>query len=237
MGQPVQISTASVPTDLCATNIQTLWPILVGLLAAELSGDVATINVGSDTPAPDDQDKYWFRDNADGTPDRIYRFVDGAWVAKHSVAPGIITMYLGTEASIETLDGGEAGAITDRTKPMWQKVSAFDARFPIGVGTLPSTTAVAVTGTGGEEKHTLLQEELPNVEIPTQSKRRTNVQDGGDATVYVPDTVTGSFAVDNPLRTEALNGDADTDTVAHNNLPPYIGVFFIVKTARTYYRL
>lgn len=139
-------------------------------------------------------------------------------------------MYEGSLASIETYDGGEAGAVTATTGPMWERVTQLDARFPIGPGTLPSGTAVAVTNTGGEEKHTLLEEELPNIEI--KSRHRTDLQDGG-----------GSAALHNlptfgtQVTVDEFGGDASGNTVAHNNLPPYYCLQFIRRTGRLYYRI
>lgn len=141
-------------------------------------------------------------------------------------------MYEGTAASIETYDGGEAGVVTDTTGPMWERVTQLDARFPIGPGTLPSTTVVAVTNTGGEEEHILTRPELPDDRIPTESVIRGNVADGGTAQVYVPDTVSGSFVTNAPLHTEEL-GDGE----GHNNLPPFYSLFFIRRTGRLYYRI
>ncbi len=233
----VNITTANVPAGYCAGNLPELWTFLVSLLEADLAGSLNTFNDGTTTPSPDDQDKPWFRAAADGLPDAWSRFVGGAWVSKHPMAPGLINLYLGTEASIDTLDGGEVGAVTATTGPMWEKVSAFDARFPVGVGTFPSTTAVLVSGTGGEEKHTLIRTELPDIKLSTDSIIRNNVQDGGTANCYGPDTTVGAFVEDDPLMTEELSGDTDSTNNAHNNLPPYIGVFFIRRTNRTHYRL
>lgn len=211
--------------------MQAVWPFLVGLLSADLAGNLNTFNYGADTPAPDDQDKPWLKLDASGNPDKWYVFSGGSWISRHPVAAGLIQIYDGNAGTIDTFDGGEAGAVTATTGPMWERVTAMDGKFPLGIGTLESGAVVAVTNTGGKEKHVLTRAELPAVQIDTVSARRTNVADGGSATVTVPAGGTGSFITDTPLPTEEL-GDGE----AHNNLPPYYGVIFLRKTARTHYR-
>lgn len=229
----VNISTASVPAAWCNLSLQEIWPKLVSLIAAELAGTLNTFNDGDTTPAPDDQDKPWTPPSFSGTnpPAAIYHYVNGVWIMPHPIAPGLGLMWWGAEASIVTLDGGEAGVVTETQGPMWEKVTALDGKFPLGPGTLTSGTVVAVTGTGGEEKHILTRAELPAVQVNTLSVRRTNVQDGGNAVVTVPEGPSGSFITDTPLPTEEL-GDGE----AHNTMPPYYGTFFIRRTARKFYR-
>lgn len=229
MGQPVTISTASVPSDFCPTSFAQAWPFGVSLLQAELSGNNFSFNYGPTTPGPDDRDKPWFRTNADGTPDRWYVYVSGAWIAKNPTPVGATWIFTGIEADITTFDGGEAGAVTATTGPMWERDTAFDARFPVGVGTLPSTATIAVTGTGGEEKHKLIEEEIPahdhNLPIVMSTKvspKTLHAESGSEVGGVAP---------------EVFGGDSTGATVEHNNLPPYVGVFFIRKTARLYYRL
>lgn len=234
-GSPITISSSSVPNDYCAQGIQQDWPFLVGLLAAELTGNVGTFNDGDSTPSPDNQDKAWMPSTFSGSnpPAFVYRFVNGAWIMPHPVAPGIISLYLGTDASIPTFDGGEAGTVSDTTGPMWERVAAFDARFPVGVGTFPSGTAVAVTGTGGEEKHELLMTEIPNHDHGVGGKNLLSV----NATSKTVDLEFGG-ADAGGIQAVAEGGDSSNGdaTVAHNNLPPLIGVFFIRRTARRFYR-
>jgi hypothetical protein len=205
---------------------------LVQLLQADLLGNQTTFNYGPDTPTPDNQDRPWFKTDANYLPERWYTFSNGSWVSRHPVAAGAIVMYEGSEASIPTYDGGEAGVVTATTGPMWEKVSALDARFPLGPGTLASGTAVAVTNTGGEEKHELTRAELPEIQIDTPLKRRTDLQDGGGSTALFETSFSLSSAVNVDVPTEEL-GDGD----AHNNMPPYYAVFFIRRTARTHYRI
>lgn len=235
MSQPVTISSASVPTDYCPSTLQTAWPFLVGLLSAELAGENATYVKGPTTPAsPDDQDKPWLRLNSDGTMDRWYVYHGGVWIARHPFPTGAIIIYDGAEASIDTYDGGEAGTVTATTGPMWERVTALNARFPLGVGTLPSGTAVAVTNTGGEEKHTLIEEEIPAHTHALHYTPNHATDNGAGPDIEVFRTATAS---DPSLSPDSFGGDADNETVAHNTMPPYYTVFFLKKTARQFYRL
>lgn len=227
----INFTLSPFPVGYCFTTPNQFAVDLITRLSGELAGDASFFNYGPNTPAPDDQDKPWIRLDSNGNIDKIYSFSNGAWVARHPVAPGIVVMYEGSEASITTLDGGESGAITATTGPMWEKVSTMDARFPIGPGTLASGTIVNVGDTGGEEKVELLEANIP-----------IHVMNG-----YIVDTganlATRGILSDDDRSTTAheidrFGGDPVTDaTVAHNNLPPYKAIFFIRRTARTHYRL
>lgn len=230
---PVTITTASVSEDFCPSTLREAWPLLVSLLGAEISG-MAFFNYGNTTPSPDNQDKPWRRLNTNGTPDREYDYVGGVWLARHPVAPGTIIMYDGAEATIDTFDGGEAGTVSETTGPMWERVTALNARFPLGVGTLPSGAAVAVTNTGGEEKHTLIEEEIPAHTHALHYTPNHATDNGAGPDIEVFRTASAS---DPSLSPDSFGGDADSETVAHNTMPPYYAVFFLRKTSRLYYRL
>lgn len=232
MGQAVQLSTASVPEGYCGGPPQVAWPYLLSLVKAELVGDGIIPSIGVTTPAPDDQNRPWFRINADGTPDRWYVFSGGSWIARHPIAAGAIWMFAGLEADIVTHDGGEAGTATATTGPMWEKYSAADGRFPVGPGTIGSTT-IGVGGTGGSGEHTLTLDEIPAHAHPFTaasyigSGNKTPVKILGDDD-WGADTITVA---------PSAGGQSDGTTKAVNTLPPYFGIWFIRKTARTHYRL
>lgn len=171
----------------------------------------------------------------------------GAWISLHPLPPGAVMMYEGSEASITTFDGGEAGAVTSISGPMWEKVTQLNARFPVGPGTLPSTAVINVTDTGGEENHELIEEEIPehthliaDPEVGASSLTSPNqvldnqVTDAGLLNYTLQGKTDEEATVG---KTSPFGGDADGDTVGHNNLPPYYGIFFIRRTARTHYRV
>lgn len=234
MGQAVQLSTASVPTDYCPPSIQAAWPYLVSLLLAELAGDGIIPSIGPTTPAPDDQDRPWFRINADGTPDRWYVFSGGSWIAKHPIAAGAIWMFAGLEADIVTHDGGEAGTVTPTTGPMWEKYSAADGRFPVGPGTI-GTTTIGVGGTGGTHEHTLTMANIPPHTHGITGRPYVGTGNLSPAKVIIDDDYGSS---DLTSSTDPAGGTGTPAAAqAINTLPPYIGIWFIRKTARTHWRL
>lgn len=216
--------------NYCFTSYQELAVDLVNGISAEIAGEAALWNIGTATPGPDDRDKPWFRFNADGTPDKIYSYVNGAWISRHPLVSPAVIMFTGSEADITTYDGGEAGAITATTGPMWEKLSSMDARFPIGPGTLPSGDVIAVGDQGGEEEVELEEENIPLHEIQGYALA-TGANLGTNAAISDDDRVT------NPTTLDSFGGDEDGATVAHNNIPPYTGIFFIRRTARTHYRI
>lgn len=234
MGQPVTISTASVPEGYCGGTLQTVWPFLISLMQAELAGANSTFNFGPTTPAPDDQDKPWFRTNADGTPDRLYVYSGGSWVAKHAIPAGAVWLYEGSEGSIPTFDGGEAGVVTATGGPMWEKVSQLDGRFPIGPGTVGSTT-IGVGDTGGTHEHTLTMENIPKHTHSIDGRPYIGTGNITPVKVIIDDDY--NPAVTNAQDTGSAGGQSDGTTKVVPHLNPYRGIFFIRKTARTHYRI
>lgn len=233
MGQAVNISTASVPASYCAGSLPETWAFLVGLLSAELAGANSTFNFGPTTPAPDDQDKPWFRTNTDGTPDRLYVYSSGAWISKHPIPAGAVWLYEGLEASIETFDGGEAGVVTATTGPMWEKVDEMDGRFPIGPGTVGSTV-IGVGDTGGTHEHTLTTENIPAHTHSITGRGYTGTGNLTPLQILIDDDYS---TTETQKSTGSYGGQADGTTKVVSHLNPYRGMFFIRKTARTNYRL
>lgn len=234
MGQAVQITTSSVPTGYCPANLQEAWPFLVSLLLAELAGSNSTFNFGPTTPAPDDQDKPWFRTNTDGTPDRLYVFSNGYWISKHPIPAGAVWMYEGLEATIETFDGGEAGVVTATSGPMWEKVDEMDGRFPIGPGTVGSTL-IGVNDTGGTHEHTLDMENIPKHSHAIDGRPYVGTGNVTPVKVIIDDDY--NPAVTNSQNTGDAGGQSDGTAKVISHLNPYRGIFFIRKTSRSNYRI
>lgn len=234
MGLPINFTFSGLEGNCWPATPHEFGVQLIQGLAGETDGDSTFFNDGDTTPSPDNRVYPWTPSSFSGSnpPAFIYHYVNGAWIMPNPIATGAVMMYTGTEASIVTFDGGEAGAITDTTGPMWEKLATMDARFPVGPGTFPSGAIINVGDQGGVEEHVLTRAELPNVSVDTLSQRRINVQDGGSAVVTTPDTSsTGAAFQATALPTEPL-GDGD----AHTNVPPYTGIFFIKRTARKFYR-
>lgn len=243
MSIPVNILTAAVPASFCPSNIQDDWPTLVALLSASLPGSGATYVIGTTTPDPSDNDKPWVRIEAStnrymGT----YYYTDGYWLRPHPLRhwyPSGGMIWYGQEADVATFDGGEVGDITAITGPMWQVKAELAARIPIGAGTLPVSEAVVARGSiGGVDEHNLV---LTNKQLPSHTHAI-----GIDGAGNVGGTELGRLSAGvGALTYSAITGTpnfgltrarGDSEAIEIDNMPPYYGVYFLVKTARTHYR-
>lgn len=197
------------------------------LIQGTLEGNVQSINFGSTTPAAADRDKPWFRIGADGTPDKFYSYSNGSWLARHPIVPGIVCLYEGSSASITTLDGGESAVITTTTGPFWEQVTQMAGRVPLGPGTLTlSGTVVAVGDTGGVDRHTLTVSEMP--------AHTHDLRVGGSGQADAGSIIETALNQDTPQGTAVTQSSGGG--TSHQNMPPYLGIFAIRRTARLYYR-
>ena len=232
MGNGV-ISIASLPSTLCYSNPQSDWPLMVSYLSASVTGTLNMFNVGNSVPSADNRDKPWIRTNSDGTPDAVYNYSGGFWLTKHPLPTGLVCMYEGTEASIDTFDGGEAAAITNIAGPFWEKVTEMAAKSPIMPGTLPSTTVLAIGNDYGEEKHTMLSTEMPRHTHTIQAW--TSGATGGDGGQILNEPDPGTEV---EKTTGAAGGrDGETNPDPFNVIHPVRAIWFLRRSARIYRRI
>jgi microcystin-dependent protein len=233
------------------------------ILTSYMAGTYTTINFGSSTPAAEDQDKPWFRTTATGEFDRVYSYSStyGKWVSPHPApySGSERRIWVGSEAALLSYDGGDgsSAAPAATTGAMWQIDTTFAFKMPIGVGTGPdSGTLLAVGNTGGEEQHELLQDE--GAQAPDHQHTFGRMLDdsgsGGDDVFLLTGTATTTgnarqIAGDVQTATTAdlstCDGEylvsagvlgASTDGVdKHNNMPPYVAVYFIKRSARQFF--
>lgn len=145
MPQDAQITFVSqtLPEGVCPINEQERFNLYAAFLSGFLPGNFSSFNLGNSQPTVDNQDKPWIRTNADGTFDAIYVFANGAWLSPYPTAAGpngVRWLYADTEVSLETFDGGSAGAVTSTTGPFWQADHDWDDKLPRGVGTVALNT-------------------------------------------------------------------------------------------------
>lgn len=205
-----------------------------------IAGTTAGV-VGPQDAEPDveDRDKAWLRTVA-GAPASpyVWQFFNGAWTAKHFMAAssGLIMLYEGSAASVDTIDGGTAGAVTTDSGPFWEIVATMAGRVPVGVGTLaPSSTVLNLGDLGGFDEHV-----MTNAQMPEHTHRitahGTSNPSNGNGVIGGGNGTTGPFTYDdtaistsNHLSIELQGGDDPVPT-----MPPYRALHFIRRTARVY---
>lgn len=233
MGLPINHTYSGVVVDgYCFTGWSQFSSDFVQGLAGETDGDSTFFNDGDTTPSPDNRIYPWLPSSFSGSnpPAFVYKYVNGVWIMPNPIPPGVVWMWTGLEADIPTLDGGEAGAITDTTGPMWEKLATMDGRFPLGPGTV-NGVVVGVGAQGGAGTVTLIEENLPIHEIQGYSYLAgTNLATPG---LIVDDDRSAAL---NGTVADSFGGDANGDTVAFPAIPPYTAIWFIKRTARRFYR-
>jgi len=166
----------------------------------------------------------------------VWTFVSGQWIAVHPVPIGHKSFHIGTLADITTLDGGSAGVVSYNTGPFWEVIPGTEGRFLLGAGTLASGAIITNGSTGGEENHVLTQTELPSAWTNIKATLRgwrTNLETIAPQWL-APNATTGTQQT-NPSTEEATFNFMNTGgDQGHNNLPPYYGVYWIRRTARTH---
>lgn len=199
--------------------------------------DITGILIQDTTPDPEDRDKAWYKLNAAGgyqTNQNPYVWWNGQWVALHPVpaSSNIRQLWVGAEVDLVTFDGGAAGAVNTASGPMWEVDHDFDFKFLVGPGTLDGDT-IAVGGTGGEKEVTLTEDNIPeHVHNISGHLLSSNNTDTTPRSVIIDDDY---LATETNQDTDEWGGDATGATVAHENLPPYRGIFVIKRTARLLY--
>lgn len=234
---PIVLHPPTFGSGYCPSPQQLANDIASGM-TAYVEGGYMFFNYGSTQPIPDDQNKPWLRINNDGTPDRWYVYANGAWLWPHPTSPSSSErrMWAGLEADLVNYDGGSTGSITDSTGPMWEVDHDFDARFPLGPGTLTGAGVVAVGATGGVETITLDVTQMPPHthnfplyagDAVNHSSTRINTTD--ENTVINPSFPTSNTGGD------PATGTPPTSAKPFSVLPPYKAVFMIKRTSRKFF--
>lgn len=224
----ITLTAPSLPANYCPASYQKLANDIIGGTQATFNSTVGNsfFNFGPTIPSINNQIFPWL--DQDG---QWWIFDQGFWVYKNTVAANGYDrrIFVGTTTDLLSYDGGDGTiTVTPRTGPMWEVDTLFDARFPVGVGAFVASGAVAVNGTAtatsivGEDQHTLTVPEIPAHTHNFFPLVTADANNGGANGVQYGTTAN--------VATSSTGGG-----VAHNNLPPFYGVYFIKRTGRVYY--
>ncbi len=261
MPTPIQLIPGTFPSD-CWPSPQEYNVAIFSLARAFLDENFPGIYVGptSSPPPVNQRDRVWV--NSDNQ--LLYQYFGGAWKRKYQWAAGspFLMLWTGSPTDLNTVDGGSSGAVGDSTGPLWEIVSTYAGRVPVGVGLVPGSnpaatiTAVGDTqdslGNSGEYKHVLVPGEIAHMhgvgtdggidDPPTMLARawssiknftrRINDLNTSGSSGWHDDTTSlqsGTMGTTEPFQdTNFPNSDG------HLNMQPYIGTYFIRRTARIY---
>jgi len=244
----ITLTPPSLPVSYCPLNYQNLANDIIGGTQAVFNSTIGNsfFNFGPTFPAINNRIYPWL--DEDG---QWWIFDQGFWVYKNPVVANGYDrrIFVGTTTDLLSYDGGD-GTVTAGTTfgPMWMVDTLFDARFPVGVGAFAASGSVAVLGTAtstsvvGEDQHLLTTAEMPT--HTHQVSIKTFGHGGEDGARVAADGGTSSPTLTNNVTvfpSSTLDPDVDAiaantgGNAAHNNLPPFYGVYFIKRTSRIYY--
>ena len=222
----VNLVKGSIDPSSCFSDVKQLYDLFIDATTAHVKGQYSLFNFGDIAPAASDRDKPWIK-TVGGAPDRIYVYQSGYWLSLHSIPAGSAErkIWTGTTAELAEYDGGSAGDPTVFSGPFWEVDTNFAAVFPVGVGEFASGTEVTKGSTGGIEEVTLTTAQIPEHSHDFTLNGYNSSQDSNSGNEY-------GFDGKSP---QSLKTDNTGSGEAHNNLPPYRGVYFIKRTGRQYY--
>ncbi len=258
------IQTTQIPSGFCPSDYQSMWNMFAQHGFVSIVDSVSQLIVSATKPT--DTTKAWLQLDSLGRPVRLYWFAQGAWLSLHPQVPGSTMIWTTALPDFTTFDGGDANALSALSGPMWEEVVALRAKFPVGVGTWPAPPAgtgasLAVGDTGGEQLHVLTAAEgvdlnhihtvgragaplgsgthpdaqdgfyLTGTSLKTGSAHEIQGNNGGGGTSNVED-LTGDWFV-----TSGVNTPVGFTVAGHNTLPPYVAVYYLRRTQRTFYSI
>ena len=230
----ITLTAPSLPVNYCPASYQKLANDIIGGTQATFNSTIGNsfFNFGPTYPAINNRIFPWL--DQDGN---WWIYDQSLWLRKNIVAASGYDrrIFVGTTTDLLSYDGGDGTATaTNTTGPMWEVDTEFEARFPVGVGAFVASGAVAVMGKTtstaivGEDKHTLTVPEMPkHTHSMTWDSNDTSGGDQLNTLYYGPEANIPNNMIKD---TGSTGGD-----VAHNNLPPFYGVYFIKRTSRVYY--
>lgn len=234
------------PAGYCPTTEQQRANDIVDGITAYVDGTYTVWNYGNTEPTAENRGKPWLRLKGDGTLDRVYIYYNGQWVSPHVTPAGGSErrLWVGTTGELETYDGGQAGTVGAASGPMWEVDTAFAGRMPLGVGTTPSSVAIAVATNYGNDKVTITDANLPEHfhYVAKSTQQNSSSLSATQAVAYIG----GGYGNENYVL-QGLDIASNIPNVGQTSkagtaspttldlLNPARGVYFIKRTARLFH--
>jgi len=238
----ISLTPPTLPINYCPTSYQALANDLIGQTTAQFPATTGNLyyNTGNTAPTADNRIYPWLDNDANWW---IWSNAYTAWVRKNPVDSGSSErrIWLGNTTDLLSYDGGDGtSTVYAAAGPMWEVDTTMSAVFPVGVGTFTNSGVVSVgqsttnTSVVGEDKHVLLAAEIPSHTHVIENQGAEKAQRGSADFLAATNLANPESTIDLKT-TNSFGGDTSGNTVAHNNLPPFYGVYFIKRTARIYY--
>ena len=218
---PIQPGT--LPPNYCPPNWQQALNDFAENMNAILAAGMAFYNYGNTVPDPAYNAYPWLRT----TDMRWYRF-SGKWKSPNpEQSPYARRLFAGSTTDLQTYDGGDTGAQSTESGPMWEVDTDFAGYSPMGPGAIPNSNPAKTLAQGeayGEGAHTMTQQEL------AAHRHETTLSGGGnDGSALVWTAVTpNSVELTYPSTTV---GESEPMPVIH----PVRGIYVIKRTIREVY--
>jgi hypothetical protein len=254
---PIVLLPGTLPSNYCyPENPQEYNVDLFTRASGTLEVGFTGLIIRPDEPTADQRGYAWLH----SISNKIYLYQDGYWSRAHEIVPGTKRewVYYGLESEVETLDGGTPGALGALSGPIWEVDHDIDGKFLIGPGSIPTSSPAATVDVGASIDSNGMSGAYSITLTEAQGASGTHTHAfgiselGGDSVflskIATPVTVPsyhGYFvAGDDPLELPETTADlftlpsgsggTGTTTVAHSNMPPFIGRFLLRRTIRTH---
>ena len=188
-------------------------------------------------PGPTDRDKIWWQIDGSGHIIGWWKYSGGLWRRPYDptgvIYPNERRLWVGSEASLQTYDGGTVAAVTATTGPFWEVDHEFDGRSLMGPGTIPDvdpSKSLAVTEKYGTGEHTQTEDEMPaHVHTVNNGQICKGAADGNDS---LTDEGTLRKPPDQGGGTLNFSTDSTGGGSSMNWVHPVYGCFVIKRTIR-----
>lgn len=239
----IRLTPGTLPLT-CYPDNQMLNNDIIGQATAELltQPEGLLYNYGDTVPLADHRIWPWYR-TVGGYPDDWYQYVNAAgfWLSLYKNSPpgpsALRDIYVGTEISLVTYDGGDISAIGSYTGAFWEVDHAMDGLIPMGAGIINGAVPAKTLNpqeTYGEAAHMQLTDEVaPHTHTPDPKNMETAPGSGTSNGIGYFPAATGDPHADLAILPQTyLAGQLKMSII-----PPVYGVYFIKRTIRAYRRV